>query len=134
MRAGWLFICLFLTVLQVQLITRRLAREQLKIEAHEGISRLVKVTIQLFQNGRPPTGAAFWKELGRTDPMLDPWGKPFVLETSQQGVFVWRSAGPDGGYETKDDIASPIPYGDGSGLDLNRPDLAPHQLPVGDAI
>lgn len=134
MRAGWLFICLFLTVLQVQLVTRRLVREQLKMEAREGIGRLVKVTIQLFRHGRPPKGDAFWKELGRTDPMLDPWGKAYVLETSRQGVFVWRSAGPDGGYETPDDIFSPIPYGDGGGIDLNRPDLAPHHLPVDTAL
>lgn len=133
MRAAWLLTCLFLTLLQVQLVTRRLAREEKKAEARQGITRLVRVTIQLFQHGRPPKGDAFWKELGRSDPMLDPWGRPYVLETSQQGVFVWRSAGPDGGYETEDDISSPIPYGEGGGLDLNRPDLAPHHLPVGSA-
>jgi hypothetical protein len=133
MRAAWLFTCLFLTVLQVQLVTRRLAREQLNVEAREEIARLVKVTIQLFQHGRPPAGDNSWKELGRTEPMTDPWGRPYVLETSRQGVFVWRSAGPDGGYETADDIASPIPYGGGGGIDLNRPDLAPHHLPVGSA-
>lgn len=134
MRAGWLFICLFLTVLQIQLVTRRLGREQMKAEARSDISRLVKVTIRLFQHGRPPMGDAFWKELGRTDPMIDPWGKPYVLETSRQGVFTWRSAGPDGGYETPDDIFSPIPYGEGGGLDLNRPDLAPQYQPVDSAL
>jgi hypothetical protein len=134
MRVAWLFICVFVTVLQVQLITRRLGREQLRMETRGGINRLVKVTLQLFQNGHPPKGEAFWKEIGRTEPMVDAWGKPYVLEAPRAGLFIWRSAGPDGGYGTDDDIFAHIPYGEGVNIDLSSPVLEPAGLPVDSAL
>jgi hypothetical protein len=65
--------------------------------------------------------------------MLDPWGKAYVLETPRAGLFLWRSAGPDQGYETEDDLVEKIPYGEGVTLDLSNPLLAPHSNTVIDA-
>jgi hypothetical protein len=66
--------------------------------------------------------------------MLDPWGKAYVLETPRAGLFLWRSAGPDGGYDTTDDIVSRIPFGEGVNLDLTRPELEPRNKPVDSAL
>jgi hypothetical protein len=107
--------------------------EKSRIEAQGEVKRLALVTLRLFRYGRPPTGEAFWKEIGRKDPMLDPWGKAYVLETPQAGLFLWRSAGPDEGYGTEDDLVAKIPYGEGVTLDLSNPLIGPQSDPVIDA-
>ena len=42
----------------------------------------------------------------------DPWGNPYVLTctTGSKNPILIRSAGPDGNYESADDILSPRPH------------------------
>jgi len=47
---------------------------------------------------------ADWDELGRTK--SDPWGNAYVLLIDDGRVDIY-SAGPDGKYETQDDIRAP---------------------------
>ena len=123
MKVLWLAVILFLTGVQAHLAVRRLMLERPRAEAIEQVKRLAYLTAQLFPGGRPAIGDSFWRTIERTSPMLDPWGKAYVLESIRFGLYRWSSAGPDGGYGTEDDIESYVPY-------KVREEPTHHTLPV----
>lgn len=91
------------------------------LEARTAVSRLAKLTLEVFERRSPPQGQAFWKAIGRDAPILDPWGQEYRMEifsgeSSRQ--FIWISAGPDGRFGNRDDLRAQVPYQDGATLDL----------------
>lgn len=111
MKAAWLLLFTCLTGLQAWQGYLRLQKESKRVESQQGLARLAQVTVNLFPTGRPPMGNDFWKAIGRESPMLDPWGRAYVLENPMGTLYRWRGAGPDGGYDTGDDLVATIPYG-----------------------
>lgn len=135
MRAVWLIVTLALSLGLLFTLGRNFREESRREEAREDVKRLTKVTLRLFQNRRPPTGEHFWKEIGRAEPLRDPWGTPYRLEASSKTSFLWRSAAEDLRYQTGDDVLVEVPFGDGITLDMTQPqmDPTPWVLPSRDA-
>ena len=134
MRAVWLAIFLAISLLHAGMVLGRVRMEEGKLTAREDLRRLVRVTLQFFQKGVPPTGGQFWQAVGRLEPLHDPWGAAYLLDHPSRREFRWRSLGPDGILATPDDIETRIPFGDGVGLDLTQPQLDSDTPPATDAI
>lgn len=93
-------------------------REAEEVRAMENMRKLAALTIRDYPEGNPPLGdrsLEFWKRLGRDGPIQDPWGHDFVLERREdtkgtRALFSWGSAGPDGLWQTADDLKVIVPY------------------------
>lgn len=113
----WLFLLLLagLTAAQLYLGARRGWDLRGEILAKEDMRRLTNVALRLFSGKIPPEGEAFWMEVGRKDPLRDPWRNPYRFEKVSGGgapFYQWRSAGPDGTYASGDDLTHPVPFGE----------------------
>jgi hypothetical protein len=132
MRLSWLVLAFALSVSHLYLMGSRLETERRKLEAQEDLLRLRKVTLRVFGGGRKPTAEVFWRTVERTEPLKDPWGSPYLLDSSFEDILEWRSAGPDRRFHTADDILSRIPFLEGMELiPPERPDA--HIPPSRDA-
>lgn len=98
-----------------------------RVSTREDLRKLGLVSMNLFRNGRPPSPETFWVEIGRTEPLRDPWGNPYRLEAKlgERKYFEWSSAGQDRSFGTADDISQPIRFDSGTSLDLTSPELDP---------
>ncbi len=130
-RVIWLALVLLLTAAQGAYLVSRGITHWESIEARVEVKRLAENTLRYFEARKPPTGEAFWRTIGRTEPLRDPWGQPYVLDIPQEGSFRWRSAGPDQRLGSADDLSAEVPYGERLLQDLTRPsvdDFRPRSL------
>lgn len=135
MRFLWLLLFLALSFSHGVWMAARLREESRKLDARDDVRRLSKVTLQFFKSGTPPSGDVFWKTIGRSEPLRDPWGLAYELDSPGPHEFRWASAGPDQKLRTSDDIFSRVPFGDGMGIDFTQPHLEGDQAPLSkDAI
>jgi hypothetical protein len=134
MRAMWLVLFLAISFMHAGMVLGSLGVERGKLTAREDIRRLVKVTLQFFEKGTPPSGSQFWRAIGRAEPLLDPWGAAYLLDHPARHEFRWRSLGPDGKLASPDDIELRIPFGDGLGIDFTHPSLDSETPAATDAI
>ncbi len=127
MKKIWLAVLLFCTVSLAALWIQDFARIRKLGEAREQQQRLVRASLQLLQGARPGL-KDFWQQIGRKEPLRDPWGNPHRLED-----HLWRSAGPDGLYLSADDLVAQIPGEEGVGVDFTRSDWAEEEPAVSEA-
>lgn len=107
--------------LYLMFLSLREARESLVVT--EKMRRLATIVIQNFPDRKGLSDEAFWKIISRPgDPMLDPWGSAFRLETRAKNEFFWRSAGADRRAGTADDLEVKVPFVDGPPPDLGPPE------------
>lgn len=91
-------------------------QEKAIVETRQSLRRLSTLTISQYPESFPPKVEAnkeFWSKIGRTDPMRDYWGTEYRLLARQEKgrvEFFWRSAGPDGMWQTADDVEFQIPF------------------------
>ncbi|RZA01720.1 MAG: hypothetical protein EOP11_17270 [Proteobacteria bacterium] len=90
-----------------------------RVDAAQAVRRMAENSFRYFEGRRPPAGENYWKAIGRTAPILDPWGNAYLLEHLPDGGFICRSAGGDRKFHTPDDIIHLIPYG--QTLDASQP-------------
>lgn len=107
----WLFLLAVLTAAQIWAGAHGLIERKRRFEANDDLGRLIRVSLKFFGDGRPPSTEEFWKAVGMAKPLLDPWGTPYRLESSESIAFLWRSAGPDRLYGTADDLQVRVPFG-----------------------
>jgi hypothetical protein len=84
------------------------------------------LSVHLFQGPKPPTPESFWREINRSDPLLDPWGRPYRLQIfpGPPKAFEWFSTGSDGVMGSPDDLKLMVPYGEGAApIDFTKPEL-----------
>jgi hypothetical protein len=129
MRILWLLAALSISFFHLVLMVGIIEKEGRKIEAREVVRRLSRVTIKFFNKGAPPTGAVFWKTIGKKEPLRDPWGLPYELDLPSAKEFRWLSAGPDRKRHTEDDLISRMPFSDGQGVDFPQADFYENTTP-----
>ena len=132
MRELWLFLLYFFSIFWVYWATSAQIHQKHVISAKDEVKRLSKVTLKLYSSGRPPSGEDFWKSVGMSNPIVDPWGTPFRLTILSNEVFQWRSAGKDQQFETADDVILDVPYGEALKVDFSSEPLEPQGLPSTD--
>jgi len=75
-------------------------------EATEAAGKLHQA-VQTYMDANSRLPSSLSKAIGHAEP-LDPWGRPFrlrpVTETDTETDFEVRSAGPDGTFDTDDDV------------------------------
>ena len=88
-----------------------------ELEAQATIGKVVREMVRDRNSGFVrPDGEELEAYMGRKLPdesFLDPWGTPYALRSDRDSVAV-ISAGPDMVYDTEDDIAEKIRYGEPS--------------------
>ncbi len=114
--AGWIAITVSHVVWFVYDL--RQAKEVQRVQV--GLRRLAALSVRNFPDRNLNDADLFWKAIGREKPMRDPWGTEFRVEGKEGRRYFWRSAGPDGRWDTADDLAVEIPFVDSPGL---SPDL-----------
>lgn len=123
-RALVLAVAILLTGAHLFWMYRSYSRATEVIEANTSLRRLATLTVQHFPDHRP-TAEAFWKLIGRAEPISDKWGTEFQLESRDQDgkpAFFWRSAGADRLWGTRDDLELGVPFAEGPGPDLGPPE------------
>jgi hypothetical protein len=109
---AWLLIAGGLTAFQLWSASSVFLEQKRKWQTRQEVERIAASTLRFYMGRRPPTGNAFWKELGR-EPLKDSWGSALYLEPVGKTHFRWRSAGPDRMLSTEDDIFADIPNTEG---------------------
>jgi hypothetical protein len=132
MREIWLFFSSLISIFWILWAGEGFLREKKNIESRAEVKRLSKITLRLFSRGKPPSGEDFWKVVGISKPVSDPWGQPLQLNPLEGEAFEWRSAGADKILHTVDDIAVKVPFGDGLNPDLTEPSATDRGLPSTD--
>lgn len=130
-RVIWLAVVLLLTAAQGAYLVSQGITHWHRIEARLEVKRLAENTLRFYEARRPPTGDEFWRAVGRSEPLRDPWQQPYALDIPQEGTFRWRSAGEDQRLGTADDLSAEVPYGERLLQDLTRPtvdDFRPRSL------
>ena len=96
------------------------------------LRKLTRLALTNFPGAHGLSESAFWESLGhKGNPILDPWSNPYRLENlrapgSAESMPIWRSAGPDGHYNTRDDIVMPIVFV--SPVQEHSPDMPPREV------
>lgn len=136
MGVRWLFLIavLGLTIFESQFFVRRWKEHAKNAYAKESLKKLSSLTLQYYRAKEPPLDSSFWINLGRKDPILDPWGVEYRLEAKiEEGVkkeFFWRSAGFDRVFQTSDDLALRVPYGEQGNPDFTGQHWEEQGLPA----
>lgn len=112
LRWFFLFAIAGITILQTILVVRSARDLSGMLVVKEDMRRLASVTLRFFTGKIPPEGDSFWTEVGRKDPVLDPWGQSYRFQKERDGIYAWRSAGPDRKFGNEDDLLQPVPFGE----------------------
>ncbi len=83
------------------------------LAAKKQLGQLVMETHRIFQNKNEVSEEKFWKQLGSTAEWEDPWHSRFRLKdeklpSAKEPNFHWESAGPDGMWDTSDDLVEKV--------------------------
>jgi hypothetical protein len=128
MRELIVLLMMLVTGAQLVLVNHRLAAEKTVAETKQNVKRLASLTLDVFHGQDPPEGASLWAAIGRTSPMVDPWGQEYRMEVLQGQFYreyIWVSAGPDRVMGSQDDLKARVPFQHGNGPDLTRPEISP---------
>lgn len=121
MRIVFLVFGLVLIIFFGTSLVERFSLEWKKYQVDDELKRLQRATMQAFHDKAAPTEAQFWKEIGRAEPMKDPWGNNYRLSHLGDDL-VWLSSGPDKKMNTSDDFSKFVLVRDGVVLYLeNKP-------------
>lgn len=93
-------------------------------EAKENLRKLASLTAHRFPERDLGDAKAFWKSIGRDEPMKDPWGQEFqlVVEAQEKEKLAWwQSSGPDRAWSTQDDLKQLVPFPKGMPPEAEAP-------------
>lgn len=119
----WLGLLGVATLALVGWAAREGVRSLRVVEARETLRKLGRLTLETYAQQRAPRGNEFWASLGRSQPMLDPWGREFLLQSEKKALY-WRSAGPDGIMGNGDDIVQVLPLDAEGRLVMTQPEAS----------
>ena len=116
---------------QMRVVLLQIQESGKEREAHAWLKKMGVISLNFFQDARPPTEMELWRELGLKESPKDPWGTPYLYEQGK-GFLRWKSAGTDKVFGSSDDISQDFPLeerptADFTNIELDRPTASPTQ-------
>lgn len=95
-------------------LTDRYRRVRAEAELDKAVRRLVMDRNQGMRLPEPPGLGAYMTRYDIAPDGIDPWGRPYLMSVERDSLAL-RSAGPDGVYETHDDLVARLARTPGTG-------------------